>query len=331
MTALADADCEDRVIAALIQEDFTLIQRCHSITHLQDFLTSRIEEKRLIIITDEEFGLSAREYSVLASEQRALLQLSARDSLEPESIKCRVHEALRSPEVLTPQIRRREKRGDFVAFTGSSGSPGISTVALNVAAELSEERKVQLIDADPSRRDLHQRLGMQSSENIQLTTQFLVRNIESFDFTFSNVQKNGCINLLDIGDAPSLNGLLTDRRRVAREYFEILEQSTHIVFVAQPESSSISELENFQLLIDQIISGASITYVLNKSGPSNRQRALHKSFRARIGIDRTFCLPREYSVLDRTQSQYSTLMEVAPRSGLRRAMRELSIYLDKSI
>jgi len=74
-----------------------------------------------------------------------------------------------------------------------------------------------------------------------------------------------------------------------------------------------------------------VTFILNKSGSSNRQRAIQKSFKSRLGSDQTFVFPRDYPVLDRAQSQYSTLAEVASRSGLRRAIRELSIYLAKSL
>lgn len=331
MTAIADAESEDRVIATLVQDDFTLMQRCHSVTQLKNYLSSRADDQRLIIVTDEEFGLSARDYSVLASEQRALLQLGFGDFLESEVIKTRVNEALRRPEITIPPKRQRQRREDFLTFTGSSGSPGISTVALNVASELSEYRGVELVDADPLRRDLHQRLGFQSSENIQLTANFKVRSIESYDFTSSYSTDMKVIKLFDLGAAPSLTELLTDRRKTAREFLEILEQSLHIVYVAQSESFSISELEKFRSLVDHSIPGTSVTYVLNKAGTSNRQRGVEKSFKARMSDNRTFCLPREYPALDRAQGQYSTLMEVAPRSGLRKAIKELSIYLDNSI
>ena len=81
----------------------------------------------------------------------------------------------------------------------------------------------------------------------------------------------------------------------------------------------------------EIAPDISIVWVLNKIGKSTRQKTIQKSFSARILGNPGFYLPREYAVLDRAQGQYSTLMEVAPRSALRRAVKGLSIYLDNLI
>ena len=150
VTALVDANIEDSVIAALVAEEFVLGTRCYSITQFQDYLASTNGgEQRSLLVVDDEFGLNSRDCAMVVSEQRALLKISSHKSLTPEEIKARAREALRRPEVLPSSFTRYRRRENFIALTGSSGSPGISTIALNLAFEISELRNVILIDADP--------------------------------------------------------------------------------------------------------------------------------------------------------------------------------------
>jgi len=331
ITGLVDANIEDSVVAALVADEFVLGTRCYSITQLQDYLASTAGgEQRSLLVVDDEFGLNSRDCAMVISEQRALLKISSHISLTPEEIKARAREALRSPEVSPSSFTKYRRRKNFIALTGSSGSPGISTIALNLAFEISELRNAILIDADPYRRDIHQRLGLQSSDNLQITPQLSVKSFSAMnDAVFEDVDAES-IYILDIGQVPQLSELLTDRRSVGREYFELLQQCGQVIFISQSENSSLAELEQFRRSMDENLPESTVTFILNKSGSSNRQRAIQKSFKSRLGSDQTFVFPRDYPVLDRAQSQYSTLAEVAPRSGLRRAIRELSIYLAKS-
>jgi len=330
VTELADSEIEDQIIATLVDDDFLLKKRCYLANDLIESVSSIAEDQRLLIIIDDELGLTFRERESLVTDQRSLLEIPSRVSLTSEEIRARAREALRKPEMVISVKRKYKKRDNYIAFTGSSGSPGISTVGLNIASELSDKRVVQLIDADPHRKDLLQRLGLQSSENLQLTPYFSIRSIDTCSSLDFGDLDNNLLYMIDIGAALHLPELFTDRRKTGRDYFEIFQQCGHIVYMAQPENSSLIELERFKSLMQDNFPSISTTYVLNKSGGSNRQRALQKSFKSRLGGDQGFYLPREYAVLDRAQSRYSTLMEVAPRSGLRKAIRELSIYLDKS-
>ena len=330
VTALADAEIEDKLIATLVDDDFLLKKRCYLVEDLIESVSSLAEDQRLLIVVDDELVLTPRERASIVTEQKSLLEIPSRVSLTSEEIKAHAREALRNPDLAIPVKRKYKKRDNFIAITGSSGSPGISTVGLNIASELSDKRALQLIDADPHRQDLLQRLGLQSSEILQLTPYFSIKSIDASSSLDDEDLDNNLIHLIDIGAAPHLPDLFTDRRKTGKDYFEILQQCGYVVYIAQPENSSLIELERFKFLMRDNFPEISTTYVLNKSGGTNRQRAFQKSFKSRLGGDQGFNLPREYAVLDRAQSQYSTLMEVAPRSGLRKAIRELSIYLDKS-
>jgi cellulose biosynthesis protein BcsQ len=289
------------------------------------------QDLRLLFITDEEFGLTSREVTALLSEQRALLQISAHESISFEALRLRAHEAVRQPVIPLLKSRALPRHENFVAITGSSGSPGITTSALNLATEMSKLRKVELVDADPHRRDLHQKVGMQVGTTTSLTTEFSISSIDFFKLAATDGVTPSHIYFFDLGDAPNMGEIVKDRRGPAREFLDVFERCRHVVYVAQSENFSISELASFSEAVKEISSQVKVTYVLNKAGNSNRQKAIQKSFRAKVSNEAGFIFPRDYSALDRAQGQYSTLMEVTPRSSLRKAVRDLSIYLDKSI
>jgi len=331
VTALVNAENEDRIIASLLSDGFTLEKRCHSHNQLRDFLSVTSTTERFLVITDEEFGLLSQDISALVSEQRALLQLPAHTFLSSEEIRFRAHEAVRQPVAPILQLRTFQRQKNFVAITGSTGSPGITTVALNLATELSLYRTVQLIDGDPHRRDLYQRIGLQNRDISALTPQLSVASIDYIDTTTAVKTIADNIVCIDVGDAPPLSELVKDRRKLGREFLESFQLCSHVIYVAQSENYSLAELENFRDAMTEIAPDISIVWVLNKIGKSTRQKTIQKSFSTRILGNPGFYLPREYAVLDRAQGQYSTLMEVAPRSALRRAVKELSIYLDNLI
>jgi Flp pilus assembly CpaE family ATPase len=331
VTALVNAENEDRIIASLIADGFTLEKRCHSVTQLRDFLSLNSTTERLLIIADEEFGLLSQDVSTLVSEQRALLQVPAHTFLSSEEILFRSHEAVRQPVAPILQLRVFQRRKNFVAITGSTGSPGITTVALNLATELSAQRSVQLIDGDPQRRDLYQRIGLQNQDTSALTARLSVASIDYMNTTTALETRPETIVCIDIGDAPPLKELVKDRRKLGRDFLESFQLCSHVVYVAQSENYSLAELDRFREAMKECAPDISIVWILNKIGKSTRQKTIQRSFSARISGDQEFHLPREHAVLDRAQGQYSTLMEVAPRSALRRAIKELSIYLDNLI
>jgi len=164
-----------------------------------------------------------------------------------------------------------------------------------------------------------------------LTPQLSVASIDYMNTATTLDANLGTIVCIDIGDAPPLKELVKDRRKLGRDFLENYQMCSHVVYVAQAENYSLAELESFREAMTEIAPEISIVWVLNKIGNSTRQKAIQKSFSARISGNQGFYLPREHAVLDRAQGQYSTLVEVAPRSALRRAVKELSIYLDNLI
>jgi len=311
ITCLADSDFEDLVVESLTSSDLPdliLEFRAISSANLTLYLENLpIDDKRRIIIHD------LRNLQ-LPPTQSALSTISI-DSGSPESIRAEVARALRD-------FDRSNKsdlgiRSDLVMVTGTSGSPGISTIALNLANELSLAHQIHLIDSDSYRKDLAFFLGGKRDEpSIRLHSRL---SISQGEFSTS-----AHLQIADGGAAPELGQALSDRRVVARSYSDLLEMAARIIFVVQPESNTIYELERFLAARESDLFQARPIFLINKVGQTRRQLSIQRRLQARIGTYPVSLAPLDLKAIELAKSQYSPLADVAPRSKLRRAIADLA-------
>ncbi len=331
ITALDHADLEDRIISALSPHGFFLIQRCYSQETLAAVILSLNHEVRTLVILTSDYLENREVRNSITAKNISFLEISPSSHLSIEKIYPRAMKALREPESGVQTRTMKQKQNNWLTFTGTSSAPGISTLTLNVAAELSSQRPISLIDADTNRKDQHYMLGLMSESKVKISPNLSLINIDSEvnSAEFNNI--NPHVNCFDLGATAKLTSLATDRRLSGRRFLDVISQSTHIIYVLQSQGHAISAMDEFRRFVAAEMSNVSVTYVLNKSGDSSRDIALKKSFRSQLGESRGFILPRDSAVLDRAQGRYSALNEVGPRTPLRKAIRELSVYLDEFI
>lgn len=349
VTALAAYDLEDVVIETLSDKGFYLLARAHSKVQLFELINTIPSDERVLVIHDEILALSNGEKKQLQSEQFTAVELESEQRLNPESFLSQVYERLRKPEKAETTIEGRTARainrnGNWIGVTGSSSAPGITTVAINLAAEFSNNHLTTLVDGDVKRADIGVKLGVKSQDrSIQLSESLRLINLNHVDDSMSNKFMAGVMSeaasgvekfCIDLGTAPELRVAVSDRRRLGQEYVEKLQLCSQLLYVVQPENHSLFEMENFYSQLCEFYPEAQVTFVLNKSATSSRHQAIKKSFRRKIEEmqvkQKHFIVPMDYALVDRAQGRFATVSEVAPRSTLRKAYQELSIYLLKS-
>jgi hypothetical protein len=329
ITKFTNFEIEDSIIELLTRREFYLFSRVSDKSNLLLVLGKCESEKRYLIICDDSLGLNNSDLKTLPRENIAVLELNRDDLKVNEDLFEIVYERLRQPEkAQSNQVR--QPSGNWIGFTGSSASPGISTLALNVSAEISLSQKITLVDADAERRDLMFRLGLNRDlKSIKMNDNLTVIdwNEEQDPLTFQDM------GLVDLGSAPDLKVALSDRRSSGKSYAENLQSCASIIFVSHPENHSINQMRNFSRQISEIFPEIKVSYVLNKAGTSARHLAFKKSFKSQVEDpspeSRKFIVPADYSAVDRAQGRFGSLLESAPRSAIRRAVRELAIYLGK--
>jgi Flp pilus assembly CpaE family ATPase len=332
ITAIRPYEDEDRVIAALANQGYTLAFRAFSCEELEKYLENINSDQRLLVIMSENFELTKFVNAHRNKTNLKFVTLS-RTVMKSEALLLDiVHETLRRSEESQSSRSVFFKETKWIAVTGSSGSPGITTVALNVASEISAYRENVLIDADIRHQDIHIRLGARREGKTILTPSLAFTGIISQeDRALLEMRKDECC-IFDVGQMPVFNeSLLVDRRLETRSTLEIVLRSSTIVYVAQPNNRSLVELEKFLDFAHRELREVQILLFVNKMSSSDRQKSLYKSFKNRISNYPSFTAPRDHPLIDRAEGRFAVLSEVGARSSLRKAVQELSIYLNKSI
>jgi len=328
ITALSSHQVEDQVIAVLLRHDFQLRKRLLSPTDFDLEAMASPTTDRTLIITDHDFGMNWRELRRQSDENLSILVLDISKKVSSDEILQLANQALRgSAEAEHP--RNLHRKNSWVLFTGSLGSPGISTLALNTAQEYSKLAQVSLVDADLSHQSLSQMVGERASNQQSSLSRSL--SLQSIDALDEIISKEGESVFIDIGSAPLLSQAVSDRRLKGRLFMQALSCCSHLVYVIHQDSHALYQLEEFELALAKFSGGLGVIYILNKESSSPNRPVFRKSFRSKINNQPHFFMPYEYANLERARSRYATLSEVSPRSSLSRAVRELALYLDKMI
>jgi hypothetical protein len=333
ITAISNFQVEDSVIESLTQREFTLHFRALTFSSLETVLKGCQVEHRYLLVMDEVFASKFGELRKYLSESISYLILNGETAPKPELLFELAYERLRRVEtVKSSQIIKT--LGNAIGITGSWASPGITSVALNLAAELSLSRHVSLNDVNPYRRDLMHLLGMKRDQyQVKMNEHLSVVDHRPDSSDEALLVNPNTLSILDLGSAPDLEVSLSDRRAAGRNFAEFMQSCRELVFVTGPESHSLQQMEGFSLQLQAMVPNMKITYVLNKLSSSSRQQGVRRSFQKKINEfnseGRSFLIPADYSLMDRAQGRFASVLEVSPRSALRRAYQELAVYLNK--
>lgn len=318
ITFVSDPHLEDLIIATLINgdlPDYYLELRAINALELNEFCDRLdADEVQRLIITDAQ----ADEFSF--HKGLKVIRLDRMTDITKQIIQASVSGAVRNQvDETKPKLIKRFS-GNLSVITGTSGSPGISTVAINLAYEIAREKKVRLVDADSGRNDLAFLLGgKRGADVVNLSPQLSISNELAVNSDTENI--------VDCGAASDLSTALSDRRLNGREFCNYIEAAKSVIFVFQPENNLMFELERFLDAHHRGIFSARPIFIINKVGSTQRQRSIQKRAIARIGNLPTITAPLDISTLERSKSQYSPIGEVAPRAKLRRSIRDLAELL----
>lgn len=330
--AFTSHEIEDRVIEILCQEGFDLLFRAMTLDQLSESVKNVNENDRLVILTEEKIEVEKIIQKSRKFEYVNILSINFIVASSKENLLSVVNNAMRYP-VLEPQrVGTGVVRSSWIAVTGLSSSPGRTTIALNIAAEIANTATCLVVDADSSYKDLHLLLGTrcegQSILTPSLTYMGLTHERDQMNLDASGIER--CV--LDIGQMPFIEPhLMTDRRKRTRETLDLIFESRQIVYVLQPHHRALMEMEGFLEFTERELTNRQIIFVINKVGNSLRGKSLVKSVKNRIGGKPCFVVPRDDTLFDRAQGRYASISEVGSRTHVRKALQEISGYLANSI
>lgn len=324
ITFVPNADFEDLLIETLVSDlDLEIQLEFRALTNesLLNYLEDRLDiESRSILIKFNETSNSAIESMLHKFPNLVRLDIDPTETREPNEIKQKVSRALRTLEAAPTYSNRFRTNLDLIVVTGTTGAPGVTTLAMNLGYEIAQTQKTTIIDAHPYRKDVSFLLGgKRMAERIFLSNNLAISN------ELNPVE--GQINLVDAGPAPDFAKAFTDRRKEARLYLDLLEAASEIIFLMTPENNHMYELESFLGVIESGRIRSKSRFLLNQMGNSSRERSIQKRFQARVGSRYTQTLPYDRDSLNRAKAGYAALIDVSPRSKLRKSISVLATSL----
>lgn len=324
VTFVSNADFEDLLIETLISDPDLGIQlefRALTKKSLIEYLESNHDlESRSVLIHDRTRIDSELNSLLYKFPNCTLLHLKESEVRDPLDIKQQVSRVLRTLEVTPVKSRKFRSNSELIMITGTTGAPGVTTLAMNLGYEISQKKRTSIIDAHPFRKDVSFLLGgKRVADRVHLSNNLVISNeVEPAE---------GYINLVDAGPAPDFSSAFTDRRSVTRLYLDLLESASQVIYVMAPENNHMYELESFLGVIDSGRIDSKPRFLLNQMGNSSRERSIEKRFLARVGSRYAQSLPYDRDSLNRAKAGYSALIDVTPRSRLRGSIRTLASSL----
>ena len=328
VTAISDSECEDFVSQLLFSQGWSIIYRAIDMAGLMEFLDVRKGELRTVVIFKSD--LPNFDEALLESASNSKVKNICIDKIETNShqLMTYIRGQLRMPLIANAGLANAglvnaglinsEKimatKPCVITITGTVGSPGRSSVALNIANYLAANSQVNLYDADLRAPALEYFIGRagKNNENLKLTS--LISQEKLID---SKIGDSSAINIVDLGSLPPLTEVVNDRRWQAGFINRTLEETTTLIYLCKSNGLSLIRLEQFMSQFPVLLRKLPIIYILNQSGSTREDRALANRFSKMCDGEISFILPMNHRI-------NTNLAEPAKReSGFGRTISEI--------
>ncbi len=353
VTAIANPDLEGFVAGTLFSQGWNVIHRALDAESLISFLDHHPEEREnvILIYSPDLPGLSP---DLIASRQGSLRQVigfsqnqddqklflgmhsTPHDATELLNI---VRSFVRAPLLRSSAIQSsRSRRARVIALGTPSGSPGCTTVAINLAMELSAlGHETLLLDADVRRpsvaallsqhkldadldsRSISPHLSLSEFTQLRVSEfpDYLDRFTEKFDFL-----------IIDLGSIEGVSDSLTDRRWTSTLIHWSCERADELWILGRADVLGLYRMKSLVEDFTQISIRAKVSVILNMkvSGKKGDQRETHfLSSVAPLQPQRIFSLPRDSRSTIKAEDERATLMEIDEKGALRKSIARIAV------
>lgn len=354
VTAIADSDSENFVAGTLFTQGWSVTFRALDFDSLQNYSQSKECQGSVLVIATDLPGIDPARLSAIAPHFSKVFLFAASGSENfPQAIPAPHNEleligllrgSLRAPMTQSPKRVDPPRRARVIAVGSAGSSTGCSTLALNLAAELSlHEKSVLLFDAnsdspaiatllgtrglhtDTNPRAISQRLEIAeaSQENIHTSIKTLEEALGDRDFI-----------VIDLGAMRNLAANLSGRRWTAEVLVWACTHGDDLWVLSKSDGVSLERLRTFSAEISRTAVRPELTYFQSekpsgKSGVQSRfefQEVITSTPQARksAAVEEYLFDPRSAKASSAAQLP---LHEVNERSPLRKAIANLAARL----
>ena len=353
VTAVADSDLEGFISGTLYSQGWNVIYRALDATSLityLELLESGVREV-VLIYSPDLLGISPALVSSLQGKVKQLIGFVPDGGnavgftgvlprpIDATALIALVRGFVRTPLLRSPTlVRDVKRRAKVVAISSPAGSSGCTTIAINLAMELSLlGHETVLVDADVRRPAIAPLLSLHSLES-DSSPRLVSPKMSVSEFSRAHVdyleeymqkllEKYDCV-VLDLGSIEGLEDALTDRRWTASLVNWSCDNSDELWMMSKADVLGIVRMEKLARNFAQIKIRARLCVLLNMRAVGRKggdQEKLFLSITAPIKPHRVFTLPKDTGAVSRAENAQSALAEVSPRSPIRKAIAKLAV------
>ncbi len=355
ITAISDAQFEGFVSGTLFAQGWSVVFRAIDTEALERFCSNNVEQaaSSLLIYSPDLPGITDDVVKRLTTSVKQVVGFSSKTNpefadLHPNPATATDLVSIVRGFVRAPMLRQvsqmsRANRKAHVVAIGSAGSDtGCTTIALNLAMELSVLGKsTLLIDANfraPSIAALIAIRNVQSESGWRtIAPQLAIAEItqqeagsidqlmESATQIFDNI-------VIDLGSISGLSNRLTDRRWTSTMTTWSCDQGDELMVIARPDLLGIHRLEQVCALLEKTSIRSALSFTLNmrsqgKKGSDEEAQFLAITTRLRPLCVRT--ISRDLRAASKALEEKATLIEVNMRSALRKSIATMASELKR--
>jgi len=287
-------------------------------------IATHFDQGRAIIFHDcRREELSAPE-KTNAGDKHLYFDVNNLDLRDTSALILEIGRKVRQSEVTKPSRKVLQNQANVVVVTGSHGAPGISSITANLAWKISSGREVIAIDKDPIRQDLHYLFNARGQDFSRVSTRLRIST------SIPEAEPEELL-IIDAGPAPQLRSAQSDRRRVGREFMDLVERAGAIIYVTQPEKCHNNELSSFFSELQELGFGGWSALILNKYLSCKEHRLLFREIESSVRSVNLRAIPRDVPSFDRAKAASLLVTQVSARSKVRKAVDALATDLIQAI
>ncbi|MEI8119249.1 MAG: hypothetical protein WCG68_00025 [Actinomycetes bacterium] len=355
ITAISDAQFEGFVSGTLFAQGWSVVFRAIDTEALEKFCLTNPEQAAdsLLIYSSDLLGISAEVVKNLSGKVKQVVGFSSKHNPDFADLHSNpatatdlvsiVRGFVRAPMLRQPSQINRANRKAHVMAIGSAGSDtGCTTIALNLAMELSVLGKsTLLIDANfraPSIAALIAIRNVQSESRWRtIAPQLAIAEITqqeagNIDQLMESATQNFDNIVIDLGSISGLSNRLTDRRWTSTMTTWSCDQGDELMVIARPDLLGIHRLEQVCGLLEKTSIRSALSFTLNMRSQGKKGDDEEAQFLAITTRLRPLCvrvIGRDLRAASKALEEKATLIEVNMRSALRKSIAKMASELKR--
>ncbi len=355
ITAIANPEIESFVAGTLYAQGWSVIFRAIDSEALESFIKSSPESAcgAIVIFAPDLSGITHERMDAITPKVKQLIGFSNTPSKDPSfgelhampitstDLISLVRGYIRAPLLRQNTQLSRQARRSHVLAVGSAGSyTGCTTLAINIAMELSIiEKATLLIDANfrapsiaalLSVRNVQSEAGWRSIAPSLCITEISQEQALSLDTFMNQATQSFDHIIIDLGSISGLSNRLTDRRWTSTMTTWSCDQGDELMVIARPDVLGLHRLEQVASLIQKTSIRTALSFTLNMRSQGRKGSQEEAKFHAvttPLHPRKLRVIPRDTRAITAAQAQKSTLIEVNERSGLRKSIAAIASEL----